>query len=166
MQLEWWIVIIGTVVLGVTFFIMWGEDFVPTLFVAGIVSIIIAMTVGGVISQVTQKPTVVRDWDLLALSNGSQVEGHFFLGSGTINERSVYTYLRQTSDGGAYLGSVPANQSLVYETDGNPRIEVIEDCSDINSWFSCADNEIFPRYRIYIPDGSIWYGYDVDVRND
>lgn len=105
--------------------------------------------------------------DLVALSNSTEIHGHIgFLGFGSINSELVYTYMYQ-ENGGYRMSSIPASKTLLYESsdyESVPHIDVFHEYHEIN-WLG-EDRPIYnvAYYKVYIPEESIWMGYEVDVR--
>lgn len=98
---------------------------------------------------------------IIALSNGMGVEGSFFLGCGSVNERLVYQYCHEDDSGGIHMATIPASQTTVYEQDDTvPRIVIFRAKSNLTG----AIQPKHVRYEVYIPEGSVWRGHSVDVR--
>jgi hypothetical protein len=123
-----------------------------------------AMATGAISGQVTHRTEVTADTPLVSLANGSQVEGSFFLGSGSINSTPVYSYVTGSDVTGYQLSSVDVSVTKVFTSQDPPHLVAV----DVN----CSPRGFWPRvcsqathYRAYIPAGSIWQGYNVDVRN-
>jgi hypothetical protein len=93
-----------------------------------------------------------------ALSNSSETRGSFFLGSGTVGEKPVYAYVEVLEDGGQKLRQLDAGDNVTLYTSADPHIEVAHYESPLFNFR--GDEEI----RIYLPAGSVWQSYDVDVR--
>ena len=129
-----------------------------------------AMIAYGIIGAVTGDQVKGGERALVALSTGAETEGRFFLGSGQIGEKPVYTYM-YPSEGGARMSTVDADKTVVYEIDDDtaPRIEVWHKQSDITPDISFVKSNLWVSgatlYQVYVPEGSIWQGYSVDVRN-
>lgn len=141
------------------------DDFAFGVVVSFGIGLVVCTLVAAIGPQFSQKPEMVSSHSLVALTNNSEISGSFFLASGRIGERDVYTYMYETEDGGRIMDEVNVASVALYETDEEPRIERVEDCTDLNFLVPCEPT-INPQYRMYISKGSIWYGYDVDVRND
>lgn len=103
--------------------------------------------------------------ELVALSNSTEIHGSWaFLGAGVINQRLCYTYMYR-ANGGFRMSSVPASRSTIHETNtGTPHIDVYVAYSSWTFPFGKVETNDPNYYHIYIPEGSIWQGYDVDVR--
>lgn len=111
------------------------------------------------------KSEVKWSHDLVALSNTSAVSGSFFLGSGTIGEDPAYQFVKREGDG-YVVDSIPTHNTVVHQNDDEkPRIERITDYRD-GVHFSVFQfmYEGTGEYHIYVPEGAIWTGYEIDVR--
>ena len=92
--------------------------------------------------------------NLVAFSDGSSVNGSFFLGCGSIDERPVYKYLWVQSDGGIRTGWTSALKSTVYERDNvRPSIQFVGDNWTGESWA-----------YISIPVGSVKGEFEMDSK--
>lgn len=100
--------------------------------------------------------------NLAALSDDTRTTGQFFLGSGTIDSVSTYTFIKKLNDGGYKMGHIDTANATVYESKSTPHIDYITHCTPEGFWPAQCDFQY--TYRVYIPEGSIWQGYDVDVR--
>ena len=100
---------------------------------------------------------------LVALINGKGIEGSFFLGSGEIDTEPYYFYYTQESDGGKTLNKIDAGMVRVYEDDR-------KDAYIAEVWFKNKDIldddvDVFLRYAIHVPKGTIKEVIDLDIRN-
>lgn len=118
----------------------------------------------GHIGSTTQK-TGTEVYNLTALETGNQVSGRFFLGSGTVNDNQVFSYLYQDEDGGFRLDSAYASNSVVYEDDSEkPRLEVDNYETVPNPWLSPIlpiGGESTGENKFYVPEGSVLSNYQV-----
>ena len=105
---------------------------------------------------------LIETIQIRALGNDKNIEGSFFLGSGNISGNLKYTYLEE-KDGGVKLEQISADNTIVFEGNNKPRIEVY--CEKYTNGFV---NKLglftgFVKYKIYIPENSIKYDYNVSV---
>lgn len=105
-----------------------------------------------------------NDIELVALKDGSQIEGTAFLFSTAINQELQYTYIYDT-EMGKTTGAVDANECYIKYISANetPHIKKWAVCpkSKIINWlFACE----YYRYTIYLPEGSIIESiYEIDL---
>lgn len=97
---------------------------------------------------------------LEAINDNSSVSGSFFLGSGSVNGRMVFSYYQKSGDSYQLLQQ-DADRSLVKYTDGIPTVEYLKDCSSIPSLESICSS---PRFIFYVPRGSIQSNYNLDAK--
>lgn len=108
---------------------------------------------------------VVETKNLVSLQDGSSVEGSFFLGCGTINEKPSYTYYVKTGENQFVLKSVGAEYCTVVYTTGKPCIKTIRksfNSDTLNYWF--FQNTGYDRYQLCVPEGSIKSNYILDAK--
>lgn len=114
--------------------------------------------------------TVERTVRLESLQDGSSVRGSFFLGSGVIDEVSVFTWYEQPQPGSYRQARADADSSTVHYTDGAPRyivhIEQIEGGSFWGTWGFRGDSgdEVNRTYDFYVPKGSVKSQYELDAK--
>ena len=97
---------------------------------------------------------------IVALRNNSSVTGSFFLGTGSIKDKLIYTYMVQ-EDRGLLMKQIPATRTFIVEGTGHPRIERVYTVSKL-WWHVRRIKDVI----IYIPEGSVYQGYSVDIRNN
>jgi len=94
---------------------------------------------------------IVWTHEIVALSNASEVQGSFSLGSGQVGEEQYYFYFTPVR-GGHKMEKVKASQSIIFEGYDNPYIEAIQ------------INELGGKeFLIYIPDDSILFDFSVSL---
>ena len=97
-----------------------------------------------------QTPSSTHVVDIMSISRGSSVEGHFALGSGTIEEESYYFYYYETEKG-IKLGKVPADNTYIIETD-----EFIPSIYEVKE-----ANTFFTYNTLYVPIGTVMTVYSL-----
>ena len=97
-----------------------------------------------------QTPSSTHIVDIMSISRGSSVEGHFALGSGTIEEESYYFYYYETEKG-IKLGKVPADNTYIVET--NEFIPSIYEVKEANTFFTYN--------TLYVPIGTVMTVYSL-----
>lgn len=113
--------------------------------------IVLVLTIVGICNYpVYQTPSKTHIVDIMSISRGSSVEGHFTLGSGTIEETSYYFYYYET-DKGVKLGKIEADNTYIVETD-----------EFIPSIYEVKEANTFSTYNtLYVPFGTIMTVYSL-----
>jgi len=136
-------------------------------FVGGFVAFFAGMISFAIISAVwLSVPEKTNEWRIYALATGSQTTGTFFLGGGTIDQDPVYTYMYRNGDGTYGMGWAKTREVRIKMTDTEtPHIEKWQACVPrsqlVLDGVRCGD----PTYVAVVPEGSIWTGFEVDVRD-
>ena len=98
----------------------------------------------------------VREHKLSALGSSSEVEGRFsggiFVSSGYVNEEPVFRYIRSEGNG-FVLRSVSADDTVVYQGDYEPRIEITS--TEWGNEFLYPWTYEYESYALYVPEGSV-----------
>ena len=97
-----------------------------------------------------QTPSSTHIVDIMSISRGSSVEGHFALGTGTIEEQSYYFYYYETEKG-IKLGKVPADNTYIVETD-----EFVPSIYEVKE-----ANTFFTYNNLYVPVGTVMTVYSL-----
>ena len=97
-----------------------------------------------------QAPSSTHIVDIMSISRGSSVEGHFTLGSGTIEEESYYFYYYETEKG-IKLGKIPADNTYIVETD--KFVPSIYEVKEANTFFTYNN--------LYVPVGTVMTIYSL-----
>ena len=114
-------------------------------------SVILVLTIIGIINYpIYQAPSSTHVVDIMSISRGSSVEGHFALGSGTIEEESYYFYYYET-ERGIKLGKVPADNTYIIETD-----EFVPSIYEVKE-----ANTFFTYNNLYVPIGTVMTVYSL-----
>lgn len=118
-----------------------------------------AMIVGGITLGIYSSNIEHRDYEkhylyITSVNRGNDIEGDFFLGSGTIKEKSYY-YFYYKSKYGYKLDKVDADNSYIVETDeGKPRITKVKTKYNQDHFIKITYGG-FKRYIIYVPKNTI-----------
>lgn len=160
----WILVAIAAVVVIAVFANVWCWDGLGFGFAMGAVAalisaiVLILCTLGLVFipSQVTS--STPHKYDLKAMSTDSSISGRMYGGifvtSGYINEKQVFSYIRDSGDGGSVLRQAPASDSIIYEVSESPTLEYTEYTFG-NPWlhpFSITENR---NFVFRVPAGSV-----------
>lgn len=127
-----------------------------------IISILcLIITIGIDIYSATDKWTSTQTATeyIVALQDESLINGKFYLRSGSINQKDYYKYLVKLKFGGYKANQIPANQTIIYITDSNFRVEWYE--RERGLGFS---KEIEKFWYIYIPENAIIYDFNIDLQ--
>lgn len=112
---------------------------------------VLALTITGLcLYPEYQTPSSTHIVDIMSISRGSSVEGHFALGSGTIEEESYYFYYYETEKG-IKLGKVPADNTYIVET--NEFVPSIYEVKEANTFFTYNN--------LYVPIGTVMTVYSL-----
>lgn len=101
---------------------------------------------------------------LVALQTRDSVNGNFrggvFASYGSIDGKRVISYVTKAENGGIRTGTVDADEAVIYEEDGKPRMETLhwEKRNDFVMGGIAAKTE---TYVIYVPVGSLVENYEV-----
>lgn len=131
-----------------------------------LVSALILLTIGSV--QVKNHPeiTKVRSEHYLyiySIEDNSNVSGSFILGSGSVNEKPVYTFYYKTKHG-YKIGTVSTDICYIKEIKGLKTPEIINECDvpiDGSFWKGFKFNE---RCIIMVPEGTIIKRFNLDSK--
>jgi hypothetical protein len=111
------------------------------------------------------------DTKLETIQDGSNIRGAFFLGSGVINEVSVFTWYESTGDNAYRQAQADASESTVHYTQGEPPHYVLtvkrtNKGSFWGKWFLNPESgdEHWRTYDFYVPQGTIKHDYTLDAK--
>jgi hypothetical protein len=119
--------------------------------------------------------TQLSDERIVSLDLGNQLHGSFFLGTGSINERTYYYYYRAEADGSYTLQKAPADFSKIFMDTTPAMAHIITlngdlypyNCRDGLSDIQCklAGDEYvwFKTYEFHVPVGTIIERYNANV---
>lgn len=103
-------------------------------------------------------------FELESISDGSKLNGQFFLGSGYINEKMKYSFYLKEQEG-FKLYTIDADIAHVRYSKTNPVLEMYEQTrtNDFINYFSIP-HRLELKYIIYVPQGSILQNYVLDAQ--
>ena len=90
------------------------------------------------------------------LQSDMSISGHFMLGSGSINGKTIYSYYIKTSNGGYVLQQVDASMSTIY-MDENAKPYLTKHYSETDR----LKKQFISSYSFHVPTGTIVRTYDV-----
>ena len=119
------------------------------------------ITIGTDVYSATDKWTSTQTATeyIVALQDESLINGKFYLRSGSINQKDYYKYLVKLKSGGYKANQIPANQTTIYITDNNFRVEWYERERGLG-----LSNETEKFWYIYIPENAIIYDFNIDLQ--
>ena len=93
--------------------------------------------------------------ELAALRLGSQAEGSFFLGCGSIGDRPKIYYIKKFSDGGCQIAYCSISQATIYEDIVPPQ----------QPYYVRDTRRAAVDYEFHIPVGAIVYDFSVNLED-
>jgi len=129
------------------------------------IAVMIMITIwfgGNTITGEIRQPeyTLGESQKLVNLEVADRIEGHFVLGTGTIESQPAYFYYQEVNTQAYQLKWVKAEDAVVHEDDTNAGTLLIYHPSFKDLVFSLDYSD---RYDFYIPIGSIKQDYDPNV---
>jgi hypothetical protein len=140
------------------------------MFIGAFCSIILFGIFSATISHTSERIEKDRV-QLVALIGSDEIQGSFFLVSGSIGSEQYYKYYYQTADGGKKFGKISAEGVTVYEEDRQDAYIVRVGTRD--KYSSRVYFWLFPRflqaeslgvYTIHVPKGTIKAEYKLDLK--
>ena len=105
---------------------------------------------------------------IYSVTNHTGIEGHFVLGTGSINTEMYYFYFEE-GELGLRIGKLKASETEIIESDSEytiPEIVTYKLVPKKNDWFFGLGNErLFPKYKkvLSLPKGSIKVKYEIEL---
>lgn len=127
-----------------------------------LIGFLIWAALGSAIGIFLPEKVELQTQQIIALQDNIGVEGSFFLGSGAIDSEPHYTYMIET-ERGFKLENVEADDSYIIY-DNSPRIETRYKSLKYDWMYLIAIKWPSAEYTFYIPEGSIYTGYKVDLQ--
>lgn len=108
--------------------------------------------------------------ELGSLQDQSNIQGHFFLGSGTIDEKPAYSYYKKIADNQYQLrqlvddGGTPI---IVFEDTDKPYVKTVHTKSDgyFGLWGFMWGHESLDQFEFHVPKGSIVRNITLDAKD-
>lgn len=129
---------------------------------------LIWITIGSVIGSFLPCHYVITgNTNIVALNDNSATSGSFFLGCGTIDNKTVYKYVINTDNGKQVRELEDDDDTVIYikEYNKNPKIEY-KSWDFINQnyyWFSCPSILKDDVITFYLPEGSVTNKFSIDL---
>lgn len=130
---------------------------------AAVIFIVMALGTANIFIPKESKMVEETTVNLRALDAGSEISGHYFVGSTYIKESKVLEYISEAQDGGLRVESVPASDTVLYERDGETPKLVIRVYEESNPLLAPAPLSSYTKYEFVIPKGSVKESYSVSV---
>ena len=140
-------------------------SFLISIFI-NLVALLILQTIGQ--TQVNKHPEITQVQSehylyIYSIEDNSNVSGSFVLGSGSVNEKPVYTFYYKAKHG-YKIGTVSADISYIKEIKGLKTPEIIDEKDipiDGSFWKGFKFND---RYIIMVPEGTIIKRFNLDSK--
>ena len=104
---------------------------------------------------------------LVALRDGDQIEGSFFLATGGIDGVMYAHYFKETGNGGYAYGKERLDSVTIYEDSLGPSKEVNKSChkGTANKWLAFPDSNCDTGViEFHVPKGTVDRSYDLDMQ--
>lgn len=105
--------------------------------------------------------------EIVCLQDNMGVNGYKYAYRGYIDEELQYLYLTEEEGKGIISRQIPANQTYINYTDGNPQVIIYEMqfSNPVLRFFSCGA-EFYNEYNLCLPEGSIVVEgqYNIDLQ--
>lgn len=131
----------------------------------------IALAIGGLVlgvglyalvSTLVNHTPIYEQHDLLSLQDGSETQGSFFLGIGSVDGVQMYSYYQDNGEWAEWK-STKAENVRVYQDTDKPYIVQEKDCISHARWLvDCATDKRVTE--IHVPVGSIKTNFTLDAR--
>ena len=147
------------------------EDILGSIILGGLKSIIVTILLGAICFSIISVEADIQtvpssNTQLYALQDSNSVQGTFFMGCGSIDGSMKYTYL--IKDGDAFqLKTINTNGVNIKETDSEPHIVFYKNVyknPKVAWWVGDVPIIDNPNPEIYIPKGTIEYGFNIDLK--
>jgi hypothetical protein len=154
-SIRFWHTIVGKILTAI------GQ--VAVAFVAWLLLSLIFVGLGNAFQQ-NYEHVSTEEKSLVALQTRDSVEGSIrngvFASYGSIDGKRVISYVTKDESGGIRTGTVDADQTVIYEEDSKPRMDVLH--WEKRNWL-WIDGVISTTetYVIYVPVGSLVENYEV-----
>lgn len=138
------------------------------------VGLLAGMAITGISSVVV--PSTVHHYEfekveLVTLGSASELQGSFFLASGSVGAEQYYKFYYKTADGGKKFGKIQAESATVYEEDRKDAYMAKageENRYSTNDYLWLIPKFLWGRplwkYTIHVPKGTIKVEYNLDLK--
>ncbi|MGD0977136.1 MAG: hypothetical protein ABR875_02485 [Minisyncoccia bacterium] len=136
-----------------------------------LLAVVTALKIGALLPNY-HETQVIEKTELVALNNGTTIEGRFFLGSGQIDSQPAYFFYYKVANGGIKLGTLSAEGVTIFEekrSDAYMEKSSEEDYPKITGiWGYLTFPGVTRKWEcvnFHIPEGSIQRSFDLDLKN-
>jgi hypothetical protein len=141
-----------------------GSDYFAGIFIGFIFSLFLAMVLAINVPKEISNTQEVRQYDLVSFNDSGQLDGRFFLGSGTVNESMYYRFYYEKGKGFNY-NKIEANSVKNIYYDDDPRIIKYRITKKPKGLWSLMTFGFYDYYYlIYVPEGSIKRQFNLDLK--
>lgn len=148
------------------------EDFEDTRKVAfgvAMLTNILLIIASGALAIATSNQPVVRTQEnvrgsfaIKTFTTSNNLSGFFFLGTGRIENESVYVFYTVAENGGLIRGTIPTEGAYIFESNFvEPHIEdiIVEERKTLGMFYT---SNRFGEYHIYVPVGTVIVNFEVN----
>lgn len=127
-----------------------------------VVGFMTGILAGGLVAQIGPHEFTTKRTQLAALGDSNQLQGRFFLGSGSIDSMPTYTFYEQLENGGNVLRNADADGVTVFQDSDRPyAVEEVE-CKTNYEWLAiCIDDPQLIEF--HVPLNSIKNNFVLDA---
>lgn len=127
---------------------------IPFTFIIWIIAV-------AILGSIVPSERTYDQYDLKRLSDTSQTEGNYFIGTGGTSDTPKFYYYTH-KDGMSKLNEVNADEAEIYETEESPYVIKSDRCEGDFEWL--VDCVVWGEHvKFYIPPGSIKESHDLDL---
>lgn len=159
---------IGFAVIGIAIAFLLTSDSYKSERMFGIVMAVLVSAIPATVANAISSSFVDTEWhvagrdNIKSINDTSNINGNFFLGTGSVNEQQVFWYYTDNGDY-AELKSKPARASRIVEGSYDQPHVVREVEHSTNNWLMIMPKSP-TRWTFYIPDDSITNSFELDAR--
>lgn len=133
--------------------------FIAASFVIGCLWLFLSWSLGESLPHTTQ----YRNAEIVAIQDGSESRGAFFIGSGVIDGKQVYSFYEKSGDG-FLLESVEARDVTVYQSSDKPYVVKESGCDGGWQWVTPCLFDKRAVTEIHVPAGTIKENFVLDAK--
>jgi len=150
-------------------------DFIKTV-VAGVVVVGCLFALGGILSMRYEETNQSGEWNLVALHDNRQIEGHgaggLFFVRVSVDTKPVYNFYYQLENGGFRQGTIDVSNAIIFEQDDTTP-HIVRHTVDVrnrmprwlhNTLAFGAGNKQYNTWELFVPTGSIVQDFTLDLR--
>lgn len=137
-----------------------GEEPFIGLLVGAVFGLLVSLFIGA-----AHLDTSTTRSNLANLQDGSSTSGGFFLGTGHIDEKQVFTYYKETDNGKFQLRNLENDTDVfvVQDTKGEAYVETTQ--TDVNpAWSLWGVGGYIEKTEFHVPKGSIKTDFVLDAK--